>query len=83
MDSMEVNKGIAAVLVAGIIFFLTGLVADNLVSEHELAKSVLDIKGVPAESGRAAADRPAASESRYRDWRQVRAYRLHRLPFVQ
>jgi len=54
MDSMEVNKGIAAVLVAGIIFFLTGLVADNLVSEHELAKSVLDIKGVPAESGTAA-----------------------------
>ncbi|HUN39666.1 MAG TPA: c-type cytochrome [Acetobacteraceae bacterium] len=58
MDSMEVNKGIAAVLVAGIIFFLTGLVADNLVSEHELTKSVLDIKGVPAESSGTAAPKP-------------------------
>ena len=31
MDSMEVNKGIAAVLVVGIVFFLTGLIGDNLV----------------------------------------------------
>ena len=30
MDSMEVNKGIAAVLVAGILFFLTGLIGDIL-----------------------------------------------------
>ena len=28
MDSMEVNKGIAAILVAGIVFFLTGLIGD-------------------------------------------------------
>lgn len=58
MDSMEVNKGIAAVLVAGIIFFLTGLIADNLVAPTELAKSVLDIKGVPT-SGAPAAAKPA------------------------
>ena len=34
MDSMEVNKGIAAVLVAGIAFFITGLIGDNLVREE-------------------------------------------------
>src|ERR1700728_2190052 len=50
MDSMEVNKGIAAVLVAGIIFFLTGMIADNLVREEPLEKSVLNIQGAPAES---------------------------------
>jgi cytochrome c len=59
MDSMEVNKGIAAVLVAGIVFFLTGLVADNLVSETPLEKTVLDIKGVPAASSGATAPAPA------------------------
>ena len=58
MDSMEVNKGIAAVLVAGIVFFLTGLIADNLVSETPLEKTVLDIKGVPAASSGAAAPAP-------------------------
>ncbi|HUB16895.1 MAG TPA: c-type cytochrome [Acetobacteraceae bacterium] len=58
MDSMEVNKGIAAVLVAGIVFFLTGLVADNLVSETPLEKSVLDIKGVPAAASGTAAPAP-------------------------
>ena len=29
MDSMEINKGVAAVLVAGIVFFLTGLIGMN------------------------------------------------------
>jgi cytochrome c len=56
MDSMEVNKGIAAVLVAGIIFFLTGMIADNLVREEPLEKSVLNIQGAPAESGAAPAE---------------------------
>jgi cytochrome c len=50
MDSMEVNKGIAAVLVGGIIFFLTGMIADNLVRETPLEKSVLNIQGAPAEA---------------------------------
>jgi cytochrome c len=48
MDSMEVNKGIAAVLVAGIVFFLTGMIADGLVQETPLEKSVLNIKGAPS-----------------------------------
>ena len=60
MDSMEVNKGIAAVLVAGIVFFLTGMIADNLVREEPLEKSVLNIQGAPAESAAAtAAAQPA------------------------
>lgn len=50
MDSMEVNKGIAAVLVAGIAFFLTGLIGMNLVHEHRLEKPVLDIKGAAPEA---------------------------------
>jgi len=33
MDSMEANKVVAAVLVAGIVFFVTGLVGDVLVRE--------------------------------------------------
>ncbi|HET6238342.1 MAG TPA: cytochrome c family protein [Acetobacteraceae bacterium] len=50
MDSMDVNKGIAAVLVVGIVFFLTGLIGDNLVRETEPSKPALDIKvsSVPA-----------------------------------
>lgn len=48
MDSMEVNKGIAAVLVAGIIFFLTGLLGDHLVYQTPLEKSVLNIAVAPA-----------------------------------
>ncbi len=48
MDSMEVNKGIAAILVAGIAFFVTGTIADNLISETRLEKPVLKIEGAPA-----------------------------------
>jgi cytochrome c len=36
MDSMEVNKGIAAVLVAGIGFFICGTIGQNLVRPHHL-----------------------------------------------
>ena len=50
MDSMEVNKAIAAVLVAGIAFFVTGTIADNLISEQRLEKPVLKIEGAPAEA---------------------------------
>ncbi|MGH7041074.1 MAG: c-type cytochrome, partial [Acetobacteraceae bacterium] len=38
MDSMDGNKAIAAFLVAGIAFFVTGLVGDNLVYETLPAK---------------------------------------------
>ncbi len=54
MDSMEVNKGIAAVLVAGIIFFLTGLIGDSLVRERQPEKPVLAIAAAPAPSAGAA-----------------------------
>jgi cytochrome c len=47
MDSIEVNKGIAAVLVGGIVFFLTGLIGDSLVRERLPEKTVLNI-AVPA-----------------------------------
>ncbi len=51
MDSMEANKVIAAVLVAGIAFFVTGTIADNLIVEHHLEKTVLKIEGAPATAG--------------------------------
>jgi cytochrome c len=59
---MEVNKGIAAVLVAGITFFLTGMIADGLVHETPLEKPVLNIQGAPAESGGGAAAEPKPEE---------------------
>jgi len=54
MDSMEVNKGIAAVLVVGIVFFLTGLIGDKLVTVTEPSKPALKIEGAAA---------PAATEA--------------------
>jgi len=48
MDSLEANKFIAALLVAGIGFFLTGLIADNLVQQTPLKQTVLKAAGVPA-----------------------------------
>jgi cytochrome c len=56
MDSMEVNKGIAAVLVGGIIFFITGMLGDILVRQTPLEKPVLAIAAAPT----AAAGAPAA-----------------------
>jgi cytochrome c len=50
MDSMEVNKGIAALLVGGIAFFLTGMIGDALVRERLPEKPVLNIATAPAES---------------------------------
>jgi len=43
MDSMEINKGVAAVLVAGIVFFLTGTVGMNLVVETPLKQPAIKI----------------------------------------
>jgi cytochrome c len=48
MDGMEINKGVAAVLVAGIVFFLTGLIGMHLVSERRLEKPAIAIQGAPA-----------------------------------
>ena len=55
MDSMEVNKGIAAILVAGILFFLTGLIGDHLVHEQLPEKPVLNIAAAPEEAKAGAA----------------------------
>lgn len=59
MDSMEVNKGIAAILVGGILFFLTGLIGDILVREKHPEKPAFIIAAAPAVSG-AGAQAPAA-----------------------
>jgi cytochrome c len=48
MDSMEINKGVAALLVAGIVFFLTGLIGMNLVHERRLEKPAIAIQVAPA-----------------------------------
>lgn len=50
MDSMDVNKGVAAVLVAGIAFFVTGLIGDNLIFDEPPAKPAIDIP-IAAPSG--------------------------------
>jgi cytochrome c len=59
MDSLEVNKGIAAVLVAGIAFFLTGLIGDNLVRERLPEKPVLNIATAPEEPAGGGEAKPA------------------------
>ncbi len=55
---MELNKGIAAVLVAGIVFFLTGLIGMNLVNMAPLQKPAIEIQGAPAEDASAGAPKP-------------------------
>jgi cytochrome c len=58
MDSMEVNKGIAAVLVAGITFFLAGTIGANLVTETRPAKTAIAIATPEPSSGGPAAPAP-------------------------
>ncbi len=58
MDSMEINKGVAAVLVAGIVFFLSGLIGMHLVSEKQLEKPAITIAGAAAESSTPTAPKP-------------------------
>lgn len=50
MDSMELNKGIAALLIAGIVFFVAGTMGTILVHPHKLDHAVLNI-AVPDASG--------------------------------
>src|SRR5580692_449205 len=54
MDSMEVNKGIAAVLASGIAFMIFGLIGDGLVHPVKLEKSAITIEGEAAPAGAAA-----------------------------
>ena len=57
MDSIEVTKVSTAVLVAGIAYFLTGLIGANIVSPEKPAKPAIEIKGVSTEE----AGKPAAA----------------------
>ncbi len=58
MDSLDANKAIAAVLVAGIAFFITGLLGDNLVHEERPSRPALAIQGEATTAG-AAPQQPA------------------------
>ncbi|HVY13605.1 MAG TPA: cytochrome c family protein [Rhodopila sp.] len=58
MDSMEVNKAIAAVLVAGITFFVAGTIGANLVTETRPAKTAIDIQVPDTSSSKPAAPAP-------------------------
>lgn len=59
MDSMELNKGVAAVLVAGIAFFITGTIGDMLVRSHRPHEPAIKIE-VAAAAPAAGAAAPAA-----------------------
>ena len=59
MDSMEANKAVAAILVAGIAFFITGLLGDNLVHEERPAKPAIPVQAAPAEGAGGGAQQPA------------------------
>jgi cytochrome c len=62
MDSMEVNKGIAAVLFAGVAFMAATMIADYAVSPERLAKSAITIEGTgPATAAAPQADPPIAA----------------------
>jgi cytochrome c len=48
MDSMEINKATAGVLVAGIMFFLCGLLGTQLVAVHRPEKLAIPVEGLAA-----------------------------------
>jgi cytochrome c len=58
MDSMEVNKAIAAVLVSGIAFFVAGLVASGIVHPVHLTKSAIVIEGAAPAATATAPEKP-------------------------
>jgi len=58
MDTMEVNKAVAAVLVAGIAFFITGTIGMGLVHENVPKETAIKIEGVQ-EAPAAGAAKPA------------------------
>lgn len=58
MDSMEINKGMAAVLVAGLAFMASGLLAEALVHPKQLAESAIKIEGAAGPATAAAAKAP-------------------------
>ena len=58
MDSMEVNKAIASVLVAGIAFMVSTLIADGLVHPTRLARTAIQVEGAAPAAAPAAAVAP-------------------------
>jgi cytochrome c len=58
MDSMEFNKIVAAVLVAGIAFFMTGVVARTAVHPHKLHHAAINIAVEEKAAGGAEAAKP-------------------------
>ena len=50
MDSIEATKVSTAVLVAGIAYFLTGLIGANIVSPERPARPAIEIKGATPET---------------------------------
>jgi len=59
MDSMELNKIVGAVLVAGIAYNFMGFIADKTVHPVRLEKTAIKIEGVAAPAGEAAPAAPA------------------------
>src|ERR1700733_7664921 len=59
MDSIEVTKVSTAVLVAGIAYFMAGLIGANIVHPERPAKPAIEIKGVPEEGAKAGAPEAA------------------------
>ena len=58
MDTMEVNKVCAAVLAAGIAFFLTGTIGTILVREIPLKEPAIKIEGAAPVEATGAAPKP-------------------------
>ena len=51
MDAMEINKAIAAILVAGITFMVTGMIGGGLINPHHLHEPAWKIEAVAAPVG--------------------------------
>jgi len=58
MDNLEVNKAVAAVLIAGIAFMGSGLISEALVHPHQLDKTVIKIDLPDAAGPKVAAAAP-------------------------
>lgn len=58
MDTMEVNKGVAAILVAGIAFFVTGTIGTILVHDRVPKETAIKIEGVQATAAPGGPARP-------------------------
>ncbi len=58
MDSMELNKVFGAVLVTGIAFMLSTVIADGLVHADKLSKPAITIEGAAAQASTAGSPAP-------------------------